>query len=102
MKALLSGIALAALVASLPAWSQTNAPQTGTAGQSTQHEAANAPNSETGVPGRPGTKSGPTVEPGGKVTGTKQTPAARLQDKSGVRGMPGNKSGVAVTPPNKK
>jgi hypothetical protein len=102
MKALLSGIALAALVVSLPAWSQANAAQTGASIQSTQHEAANMPNSEPGVPGRPGTKSGPTVTPSGKVTGKKQPADARLRDESGVRGLPGNKSGVAVTPSNKK
>jgi hypothetical protein len=98
MKALLSGIALTAVVVTSPAWAQVSS---GSPGASMQNQAANTQNSQPGVPGKPGSKSGPTVEPNGQVTGQQQTPDARLHDPSGVRGLPGSKSGPAVTPPSK-
>lgn len=98
MKALCSSIALIAMVITSPVWAQVSS---GSSGASMRNEAANTPNSQTGVPGKPGSKSGATVEPNGQVTGQKETPDARLQDQSGVQGVPGNKSGATVTSPNK-
>ncbi len=101
MKALLSGIAIAAM-ATLPAWSQTNPSTIGT--MSSKQQAANTNtdgSSHPGTPGMPGSKSGPTVKPNGQVTGQNVAPTTGQQDMSGVKGMPGNKSGPAATSPNK-
>jgi hypothetical protein len=95
MKKLLSGAAAASIIAlALPAWSQTNQ----TTGQSPQNYApGQAGASKPGVPGLPGSKSGPTVTPSG--TTMPETNTHPSGDQSGVRGLPGNKSGPAVTPP---
>ena len=98
MKALLSSIALTGIIMTSPAWAQVSSGSTSAA---SQNQAANTQNSETGVPAKPGTKSGPTVQPNDQVTGNKQTPDARLQDQSGVRGLPANKSGATATPTGK-
>jgi hypothetical protein len=90
----LSGIATAAvIVVALPAWAQGVTTQ----GQPTQQNApGTAGASKPGVPGLPGSKSGPTVSPSGStVTGTKTQPSG---DQSGVQGLPGNKSGPTQRP----
>ena len=95
LKQLLSGAAVAAIVsASLPAGAQGVTTQ----GQPTHQNApGTAGTSKAGVPGLPGSKSGPTVTPSGTTL-----PEARNNpsgDQSGVQGLPGNKSGAAVKPP---
>jgi hypothetical protein len=50
-----------------------------------------APNSGAGVPGLPGNKSGPAVNPGKQFN--------VRPDQSNVPGLPGNKSGPALQPP---
>lgn len=92
----LSGIAVAALVAlALPAWAQGVTTQ----GQPTQQNApGTAGTSKAGVPGLPGSKSGPTVTPSG-TTGPEATRSYPSGDQSGVKELPGNKSGPAVQPP---
>jgi EF hand domain-containing protein len=52
---------------------------------------ATAPNSGAGVPGLPGNKSGPTMQPGEQST--------VRPDQSNVPGLPGNKSGPTLQPP---
>ena len=94
MTKLLSGVAIAAIVVlASPAWAQGVTTQ----GQSTRENAPGAAGtSKPGVPGLPGSKSGPTVTPSGKTV-----PETRTQtsgDQSGVQGLPGNKSGPAVKP----
>jgi hypothetical protein len=50
-----------------------------------------APNSGAGVPGLPGNKSGPPLQPSEQST--------VRPDQSNVPGLPGNKSGLASQPP---
>ena len=96
MKMQLSGVAVAALVAlAMPAWAQGVTTQ----GQPTQQNApGTAGTSKAGVPGLPGSKSGPTVSPSG-TTAPEATRSHPSGDQSGVKGLPGNKSGSAVQPP---
>jgi hypothetical protein len=84
MNRLLSGVAMAAIVAlAFPAWAQGVTPQ----GQSTQQNApGTAGTSKPGVPGLPGGKSGPTVTPSGNTASETQTHPSR--DQSGVQGLP--------------
>jgi len=91
--------ALALALATVPVAAQTS-------GQpSTQ--APNAQNSGTGIPGHPGSKSGPAAKPSDS-TGTvgmgnePQNPAARQQDSSKIPGKPGGKSGPAEKSPPKQ
>jgi hypothetical protein len=56
-------------------------------------------NSEAGVPGAPGNKSGPAVTPPLKNPG-EQSSGFR-QDQSKVPGLPGSKSGPAQEPPKR-
>src|ERR1700748_2647351 len=96
MKKLFGGIAMAAVITlAAPAWAQgvtTNG----------QPERNNAPGtagaSKPGVPGLPGSKSGPTATPSGN-TAPEATRTHPSGDQSGVRGLPGSKSGPAATPP---
>jgi hypothetical protein len=95
MKMLLSGVAIAAIVAvALPAWSQTSP----TPSQSTQQNVPGTGGTfKPGTPGLPGSKSGPTVTP----SGTTLPEANRSQpsgDQSNVPGLPGGKSGPTVKP----
>ena len=94
MNKLLSSAAMAAIVVlALPAWAQGVTTQ----GEPTRENApSTAGTSKPGVPGLPGSKSGPTVTPSGNtVSETKTLPSG---DQSGVQGLPGNKSGPAVRP----
>ena len=96
MNKLLSGLAMAAIIAlALPAWAQGVTTQ----GQPTQQNAPGAAGtSKPGVPGLPGSKSGPTVAPSGS-SAPKVTRNHPSGDQSGVQGLPGNKSGPAAQPP---
>jgi hypothetical protein len=97
MLRLLMGTAVLAML-TLPASAQTTAPSGG--GQVT---APSGQNSGAGIPGKPGSKSGPAVKPSGETTGSDMTDhnrAVRQQDSSKVPGQPGNKSGPAVKPPS--
>ncbi len=94
MNKVLSGVAMAAIVVlASPAWAQGVTTQ----GQPTQENApGTAGISKPGVPGLPGSKSGPTVSPSGStVPGTRTHPSG---DQSGVQGLPGNKSGPTEHP----
>jgi hypothetical protein len=94
---LLMGATALAIVA-LPASAQTTAPSGG--GQAT---VPSGQNSGAGIPGKPGSKSGPAVKPSGETTGSDMSDhnrAVRQQDSSKVPGLPGNKSGPAVKPPS--
>jgi len=80
----------------LPASAQTTAPSGG--GQATM---PSGQNSGAGIPGKPGSKSGPAVKPSGETTGSDMSDhnrAVRQQDSSKIPGQPGNKSGPAVKP----
>src|SRR5689334_18773944 len=96
MNKLLTGVATAAIVVlALPVWAQGVTTQ----GQPTRENAPGAAGtSKPGVPGLPGSKSGPTVTPSGN-TAPEATRTHPSGDQSGVRGLPGSKSGPAATPP---
>ena len=97
MNKLLSGFAAVAIVAlTLPVCAQGVT----TEGQAVRQNApGTAGNSKAGVPGLPGSKSGPTVAPSGS-TAPEATRSHPSGDQSGVQGLPGNKSGPAATPSN--
>ena len=91
-------LATALAVVTLPASAQTTAPSGG--GQTTM---PSGQNSGPGIPGKPGSKSGPAVKPSGETTGSDMSDhnrAVRQQDSSKIPGQPGNKSGPAVKPPS--
>jgi hypothetical protein len=56
-------------------------------------------NSGAGIPGKPGSKSGPAMTKSG--TGSTDQGGTN-PDQSKVQGMPGNKSGPSVKPPSQK
>ena len=95
MKKLFGSLAIAAGVAlAAPVWAQGVTTQ----GQPTRENApGTAGVSKPGVPGLPGSKSGPTVTRSGNRApeATRNHPSG---DQSGVPGLPGNKSGPAITP----
>ena len=101
MKALFSGIAVAALVAAIqPAASQTNPPQIGAQTQSSQDNSPGAGGtSKPDTPGAPGSKSGTTVTPHSGKNATARSNESGGGDESGVRGKPGSESGTTVNPP---
>ena len=91
-----NGLAVVAIVAlAVPAWAQGVTTQGQPSGQDAPGTAGT---SKAGVPGLPGSKSGPTVMPSGNTVpeGARNQPSG---DQSGVPGLPGNKSGPAVKPP---
>jgi len=52
-------------------------------------------NSGAGIPGKPGSKSGPAAKPSSETTGSDMSDhncAVRQQDPSKIPGQPGNKS----------
>jgi hypothetical protein len=59
------------------------------------------PNSGAGIPGLPGSKSGPAVKPPSATTGSGvDSGQGRNQDATKVPGLPGSKSGPAVKQPS--
>jgi hypothetical protein len=98
MLRLLIGAAALAIV-TLPASAQTTAPSGG--GQATAPSGGQ--NSGAGIPGKPGSKSGPAVKPSGETTGSDMSDhnrAVRQQDSSKIPGQPGSKSGPSIRPPS--
>jgi hypothetical protein len=97
MLKLLTGVIALAIV-TLPASAQTTAPPGG--GQVT---VPSGQNSGAGIPGKPGSKSGPAAKSSSETTGSDTSDhnrAVRQQDSSKIPGQPGNKSGPAVKPPS--
>ena len=97
MLRLLTGAIVVAIV-TLPASAQTTAPSGG--GQVT---APSGQNSGAGIPGKPGSKSGPAAKSPSETTGSDMSDhnrAVRQQDPSKIPGQPGNKSGPAVRQPS--
>jgi hypothetical protein len=97
MLRLLTGVIALAIV-TLPASAQTTAPPGG--GQVT---VPSGQNSGAGIPGKPGSKSGPAAKSSSETTGSDMSDhnrAVRQQDSSKIPGQPGNKSGPAVRPPS--
>jgi len=94
MKTIIAAISAAGLImAAEPVWSQTSQ-QPGN-----QQTAPNVGGtSQTGVPGQPGSKSGPAEKSSpGMGMGAGTAPAGA--DPSGVKGLPGNKSGPSTREP---
>jgi hypothetical protein len=93
-------LATALAVVTLPASAQTSAPPGG--GQATM---PSGQNSGPGIPGKPGSKSGPAVKPSGETTGSDMSDhnrAVRQQDSSKIPGKPGSKSGPTQSPSGAK
>jgi hypothetical protein len=90
--------AIALAIVTLPASAQTTDRPGG--GQVT---VPSGQNSGAGIPGKPGSKSGPAAKSSSETTGSDmsdQNRAVRQQDSSKIPGQPGNKSGPAVRPPS--
>jgi len=97
MLRLLMGATALAIV-TLPASAQNTAPPGGS-----QVTVPSGQNSGAGIPGKPGSKSGPAAKSSSETTGadmSDQNRAVRQQDSSKIPGQPGNKSGPAVRPPS--
>ncbi len=94
MNKVFSGVAIAAIVVlASPAWAQGITTQ----GQPTrENPPGKAGTSKPGIPGLPGSKSGPTVTPSGNTVSETKTHSSG--DQSGVQGLPGNKSGPTDRP----
>jgi hypothetical protein len=91
--------AVALVIVTLPATAQTTAP-----GAGTQTTVPSGQNSGAGIPGKPGSKSGPAAKSSSETTGSDMSDhnrAVRQQDSSKIPGQPGNKSGPAVKPPER-
>jgi hypothetical protein len=89
--------AIALAIVTLPASAQTTARPGG--GDVT---VPSGQNSGAGIPGHPGSKSGPAAKSQSETTGTdmdQHNRTIREQDSSKIPGQPGNKSGPAVRPP---
>jgi hypothetical protein len=97
MLRLLMGATALAIV-TLPASAQNTAPPGGN-----QVTVPSGQNSGAGIPGKPGSKSGPAAKSSSETTGSDidQNRAVRQQDSSKIPGQPGNKSGPAVRPPSR-
>ena len=77
--------------------------QSAPAGGEGQVTVPSGQNSGAGIPGKPGSKSGPAAKSSPETTGSDmndQNRAVRQQDSSKIPGQPGNKSGPAVKPPS--
>ena len=91
--------AMALALATVPVAAQTS-------GQ-TNTQVPSAQNSGAGIPGHPGTKSGPAAKPSDS-TGTvgmgnePQNQTTRQQDPAKIPGKPGSKSGPAEKSPSKQ
>jgi len=97
MLRLLTG-AVAVAIITLPASAQTTAPGAQTTVPSAQDSGA-------GIPGKPGSKSGPAAKSSPETTGSDMNDhnrAVRQQDSSKIPGQPGNKSGPAEPPSGAK
>jgi hypothetical protein len=99
MISLLGGLAIAAIVAvAPPAWSQGVTTQ----GAPTQQNApGTGGTSKAGLPGMPGTESGPAVSPSGTTMPEPSLMRRNDQqsgDESGVPGKPDTQSGPSVRP----
>lgn len=90
--------AIAFALSMLPAAAQ-NSP-----GQAGQVTVPSGQNSGAGIPGLPGSKSGPAVKSPSDTTGSAANPgersneAVRQQDPAKIPGQPGSKSGPAAAP----
>ena len=96
LRLLMGAIALA--IVTLPASAQTtDRPGDG------QVTVPSGQNSGTGIPGQPGSKSGPAAKSSPETTGSDMNDhnrAVRQQDPSKIPGQPGNKSGPEVRQPS--
>ena len=91
-----TGAAIA--IVTLPALAQTTTPPAGS-----QITVPSGQNSGAGIPGKPGSKSGPAAKSSPETTGSDMSDhncAVREQDPSKIPGQPGNKSGPSTSPPS--
>jgi hypothetical protein len=90
--------AIAVAIVTLPASAQTTGP-----GAGAQTTVPSGQNSGAGIPGKPGSKSGPAAKSSSETTGSDMSDhnrAVRQQDSSKIPGQPGNKSGPTIRPPS--
>ncbi|WP_315706245.1 MULTISPECIES: hypothetical protein [unclassified Bradyrhizobium] len=95
MKAMISAVAIACLLAAGAASAQSGS----------QSNPPSAQNSGAGIQGAPGNKNGPPADKGTVGSSTsmdRHNPDVSNQDPANVKGMPGNKSGPAVKSPSKQ
>src|SRR4051794_8390833 len=89
MKRILQLTTLALLATAPAALAQTTNPDVS--------GAPSAQNSGAGIPGLPGSKSGPAVRPrdaaGSAASASQQNTTVQQQDASKIQGLPGNKNG---------
>lgn len=95
MKTILGLLMSIAVIGGAPAFAQSQNPD---------YEKQNAPGtggtSKPGVPGKPGSKSGPTTTPSGAAPSTANKDMTKSHDESKVPGLPGSKSGPAAKQPD--
>jgi hypothetical protein len=97
LRLLMGAIALA--IVTLPASAQTATPG------GAQTTVPSGQNSGAGIPGKPGSKSGPAAKPSSETTGSDMSDhnrAVRQQDPSKIPGKPGSKSGPTQSPSGAK
>jgi hypothetical protein len=101
MTRLLSTAVAALALVAMPVWAQTTTPSS-----PAQVTVPSGQNSGAGISGKPGSKSGPAVQPPSSGTSTPDTKATgqengtvREQDTAKIPGAPGNKSGPATKTP---
>jgi hypothetical protein len=94
MRALLIGVGVSLSLAMWPAWSQTTSPPSQVQAQANDQNAPGTGGvSKPGVPGKPGSKAGPTVSPSTGSSLPEASDTTKLQDQSKVPGLSGSKSG---------
>jgi len=95
MKTILGLLMSVAVIGAVPAIAQSTNPD---------EQKQNAPGvggtSKPGVPGLPGSKSGPTATQSGPAPSTAHKDMTKSHDESKVPGLPGSKSGPAVNQPD--
>jgi hypothetical protein len=95
MRCIVSAVALVLMTSGPAAFAQTQKPDV-SAAPSSQSSGA-------GIPGQPGTKSGPAEKPAlgtvGQTAPNQQETTVQQQDPSNVKGMQGNKSGPPAKQP---
>jgi hypothetical protein len=95
-KTVLSVFVCLLTMSGLPAFAQTNNPNSPNVSKPSEQ------NSGAGVPGFAGNKNGPAAKRGtvGSSAATGEDRSVREQDSSGVKGLPGNKSGPPAKAPS--
>jgi len=95
MKTILGLLMSVAVIGAVPAIAQSTNPD-----EQKQNAPGAGGTSKPGVPGLPGSKSGPTATQSGPAPSTAHKDMTKSHDESKVPGLPGSKSGPAVNQPD--